>query len=982
MANDDNSGSPNRPFFGNDSFFEEIGRLGRRHGLQSAQDRLERRQIRDNKHTINSLEENPDLMAAVPEVAESARAQNNRLIPRVRQRRESRYDRAVNETVGSIERAFSPSSVNGEMRDISNSEMIQTRGLGMMGMSQRDLEGRRSAIMNEIGGLEKSSVGMAQNGLYNRESRQNPAVLADLQGNYARRRDLVQEAAVVNSALKKQRSIGEDEESKEENLLRAGQRAKGLLGNVSLGQELRSGQGLGSQSMDQLKQREVELSKQLVEALDKLRNSAGESAENIDKMKEEAGKVSENLSKTQAAIGMGGGGGPFNRLSGRDYAGMGMQALNAVGQTAQEALINQPLNTLGSRAGFAAMANQQYRDRNSAIGGDMTSLLMTNPGLAKMMTQVGENFANNTNIVRSANAGVGAIQAGMGGYELGHGIAEQFNPGSHLVGSTTTDIGTGFRELTQGMSQVAISGADYANQTSRSATSLQGRSAVRALGQEAVQVSGDMMQSFYDYSMGTRNAALSAGGSGGRLMAERFAGDRGGRGGLLSTLQNARISPADFNRLSGGAAAEQGNVFDVSQIASARGMERSGFGSMESNMQRMTTLAGAGTNNPTSAMASVLEAAFGRSLDSSKALNLMVSHTAEMAKNSIGMQIGAIDVTKSGADRLASLVNPNNGNQAAAINRAATAEQTLNSMNSGITSSFSDQLGISRIARASGLGRTAAMAFKNINDDEAGAWKARLESYDKMTPNQKQTVAHDLQNAGLGAIVGPNGSVNAKQGITALNTRGQGALADLGILSNIDTHAKGYEAFMSGKLTAKDFASGQYSDLYTSIGQAARLTKGLSADELIAGVNASPPPNGSAKKQASNALSGNGGTAIQRTLDDTATAQNADQANKARIVAQQGGGADKAINEINKSIQSLVKGLNDKTAGSFQNAAGEAAKHFKDGADVFLTAVGRFNSGLGALNTIPMNTSAAVEAKVKELINKSNSVKTPGKSKR
>src|SRR5690606_500837 len=116
--------------------------------------------------------------------------------------------------------------------------------------------------------------------------------------------------------------------------------------------------------------------------------------------------------------------------------------LNTAAAATQEVLINQPLQTLGNRTGFAQMSNAMYDQRNAAIGGNMTALLNATKDIGKVMTDVGGNFKENADIVRGTNLAAGAVTAGLGGAQAVNGVK---NAGLTLGGLGGSDIVSGVR---------------------------------------------------------------------------------------------------------------------------------------------------------------------------------------------------------------------------------------------------------------------------------------------------------------------------------------------------------------------------------------------------------------------------------------------------------------------------------------------------------------------------------------------------------
>lgn len=977
---DDIKNRPNRASFPEDSGFEAIKNIGRKYSSKGPLDAQERQRLNQASESVNGLE---SLIEARPELETSAPLQRgikegretiNGLSARVSLRRETHRDRAIRDTSASVEREFNTKTINGEVRRASQGAGAQDRGMGMSSRSQRELEQERSGLMGQIGKLEERTLNSVQNDLYDVEGKQDPNVMQSIRANYRQKRAFTNKAATIDAALQKQRDMGTDEKSQYRSLFQAGKQANKTIFSQDVESELKSGQGLGALDNKQLREKEINESKGLAEALEKLKNSAGESAETIDKFKEQAHDAAEGLKRTKEAIsqrGEDGGGGNFRR-----YAAMAPGLLNTAAAGVQEALINQPMQTMSNRLGFASLSNAQYGQRNAAINGDMTALLNSTSAVGGKMSEVGKNFSENAEIVRGLNAGAGAVSAGLGVAQIASAAKNNLNPVSQVAGSARAEeLTAGINQTVGGLAQAGTAATDLINQSSSSSANLGGQQSIYALNNEVNKVRGDFRQSFYDYSQGSRSAALAAGGRGGRSIMSNFASDKGDEGGMLGQIQKARIAPNEFGALSAQAGLDQGSVFNQQSIFQARNLERSGVGTKEMNMERMGQLAGAGANNPQSALTSVLEAAFSKGLDSSKALNMMVQNTSEMARSSLGTSQLGMDTTAAASAKISSLVNGDNPNKESAISRAATAQQILQDQTTGIGSNFSDQLGITRIARAANVSSVGAMALKKLDDPTADALKKRIEDYNKATPNEQAKLSRDLQSVGLGEFTGDDGKLRTGDALKGLQGRKQALLGNGNFLNLVNPNTAGYDELASGKLTNAqiDADPKKYKALADQIGRASTFS-GVNGREAVSYLSGESGITEAGKAEAKKMNSGMGGSQSLRDADDAATAGGADMANKARLAAKELGGAAEALGKINKQIQSLVGGLNDKTSGNFQDAASQAAKDFSNSAKDFGRAVDKFDQSVGFLNSIPTNTSQAVKSAVQPLIDKVGSM--------
>lgn len=987
---------PKKPNSLEDAGFEAIKNLGHKYQSKGPLDAQERQRLQLASEQIQGLEafikERPEIAKSktITNSLQDSRETLNKLSPRVSLRRETHSERAVKETMATVEREFSEKSVSGQIRKTAETTGAQSRGISMAGKSQRELEKDRAGIMGQVGQLEEKVAGVAQNELYDKEGRQDPTALEEIRSGFRKKKALTTKAAGIEAALQKKRQEGTDDKSQDRSLLEVGKAAQKVMFKNQVTDELKSGQGMGAMNMPQLKEEETKQAKALTEALEKLKNSAGESAESIDSMREEAKEMADGLKKTQEAIKQSGGQSMDTGELKHRLVSMIPGLMNTAAAAAQESLINQPMQTLGNRLGYAQLSNAQYGNRNAAVNGDMTALLTASKDVGRTMSGVGENFKENAEIVRGINLASGALTTGLGAAQIVKGSAQQFNPlATAAGGAQVSEITSGVKTTVEGLAQATTAGTDLINQSSASTAKLGGEQSIYAINNEVNKVRGDFRQSFYDYSMGSRAATLATGGKQGREIMSDFAADTGQKGGMLDRLQQARIAPQEFTRMAAEGGMEQGSVFDTNQIFRARQLERSGVGTTDMNMQRMTQLASAGANNPQTAFASVLEVAFSKGLDSSKALNLMVQNTSEMVRSSAGATMLGLDTTKSAAERLGALTNQDMPNREMAVSRAATAEQKLNEINTGIGTNFSDMLTTTRMAKEGGVNTVTAMNLKKLDNSTADTLQEQLTDYQKMDKNApgrekaRAGLESALFKAGAGGFVDDKGEIKAEEASKALKIRGMSALAGGNFLNLVDPNTKGYDEFTQGKLSADNIKKDpQFRKLREQVSTAA-ATVGLTEDEIYAQTqraNGTSPVTEAGKAQARKAESGEGGSQALKDADEAATSGGSDMANKARLAAKELGGAAEALGKINKQIQSLVSNLNDKTSGNFQNAAADAASGFQNSANTFNTAAVTFRDSVNIFARIPTSTGDAIKGAVQPLIDKINTI-VPGSGK-
>lgn len=936
------------------SGFEAIEHIGRRAASRSAEDRDERQKLQTASEIIEGLE---DMQASRPNSVlppylandlRRARESRLRLSPRIRLRNEARLDRAEEETRNAISRHFSGRSINGQISELSGNTDIMNRAMGMMNMSSRELEVARADIMSQIGGLESSSTRMVDEGLYDREGNQNPAMMAELKANYRKRDLMVRKLSTITAAERQKQALGEDPKSRTQDLFAMGQKAERTLFESGVSQELRSGTGAGAMSLDQLKQKEVQLSNELLQALDKLKNSANASADEVEKLRNQAENTAEELKKTQEAVrqggGQAGGGGGFVNWMAKYGAAVG-GAIAGAGALYSSVTVDQTNRVTANRSAAAGIANSLYNRRTAALSGDMTQLTMMSSDFLERSQYEGSVNARNSRI----GLGAGLLGGGLilaGGLATLTGVGAAAGVGAIGMGSALLAGGAAAGTAAVGAKMMVNNGTDLARDVTGTAENLAEQQRQIHLQEQMAKITGAQRQRLYNYSMGSRAAMLAGGGKRGRDFFEQWSGI--GADPMLARMEAAGIGTDQFASLSAQAFAGQGDRFNTNQIFAARNLERGGFGDMATNMNRMTALAGAGSNNPQAGLQSVLEAAFTKSLDSSKAIDSMVQNTAAMVQTSFGAQIG-FDTTAASSAILSNLVNPNTENKEFAVNRAAGAAEKMNAINTGIGVNFADMAGTASIARASGVGSAAAMNLKKLDNATIASINAEMERMNKLDPKERavaeKAFASRLSDQfGLTQYIHPlTGEVNKPALMAGINERNKSIFREGTFIGNIDQSTPGYNELIAGKITAEDVKNNpKYKALRGRIGESAAL-QGLTLDEALTRGEAGSTALG--KGLATDAISGKTPTSkSMQDADQLAVAQFREMTKEAGIAAKQLGGVAEALNKINQATQGLAGKLNDKTADEFRSAAATAAKDFVVGADTFKVSVNEFGS--------------------------------------
>jgi hypothetical protein len=262
-------------------------------------------------------------------------------------------------------------------------------------------------------------------------------------------------------------------------------------------------------------------------------------------------------------------------------------------------MIDQRMGQLSNTMGFANLANNRYNTYRQARAGDVASQYSL---LDEGDT---ENFSiemrKASNIVNGIY-GVGSVaQTAAGGVQT----AATLNPVENFI--STSEVQNvrqqGLLQVGAGIAGTAIRIGD----TARQVTANQNQIAAQNLGLEAKKalryVSTEQAQGLRNYHVGLGVAGMGMGENASSFIQEA------GSDAMLDKLIQARLSPEQFTEMAQVGVAGMGSAFKSDNVIASRNLERAGFGSMANNMQRMTTLASAGCNNPQENLANILEVA-------------------------------------------------------------------------------------------------------------------------------------------------------------------------------------------------------------------------------------------------------------------------------------------------------------------------------------------------------------------------------------
>lgn len=575
----------------------------------------------------NQIHNNKRLLAG----EERSRRALSSIVPRLKSYNYALTERLNAQAVNIVGREMADARVSSYTSSLLGQQDVQVTGLGLAQQNSfADLTQQRETILAQIGAIRSDSVKAAESLVGGHGI--NPKVEDNLRRNAARIKELSHQLAPINAAIKTQKSLGLDPESKALSAARLGEKAENLLKLEGLRSDIAAGKGeYGNLSAQDIKRREIEAANNLVKALDDLRNAAGKSTEEIDELSKKVDEATEKFQEVQDAAKAGAGGGG-SRLQGLAALASGAAQLGMLAGRGFTLMgVEQPMMGMANIAGHAAIENRKHDSWRAALAGNMTERLnLTGWELAHAF---GENRAFWARKATEANiaGGVAATAAGTADVvEVGKNVLGAQSFGSVLGDSET--VHRGMRAL-HGLGEGLILGASAAMDRLGELSSGQAGIAGTNLTMDAVRqifhVLGYQRQQYRDHTMGLFQASMN------------IAGDRGV--GFFSNVAGADFMDA---MKSVGLASDQaaslalfgtqniGSLFHESQLVQAQRFQNLGLGSAEENMHRMAMLAASSTESPSHTLEKILENAVAMGLDSSKAISALVESSSAIAEES------------------------------------------------------------------------------------------------------------------------------------------------------------------------------------------------------------------------------------------------------------------------------------------------------------------------------------------------------------
>lgn len=961
----------------------ELERIGARAGRRTTQMSDLEQRIRKEGKLLNRLTEEAQAYPALKEspyyteqvggLRESIRGIRSKM----NSLETTHITRAESEAATYISRQFGQSSLNVQAGALQRQSSVQNRAFSMSGLSYDELEARKADIYSSIRTTERGALNEVK-GLFGKGGVVDPERSAALGAMMGQTHGRLQEVAMINAAQVLQRSQGQDPMARMRRIAEMGQKANQTLAAASIMEEVRQGgvtvsEGgkMRSVANADIQREIIDQSKALAQALKELSDGANKTDKELAKLRSTAEESADNIEKLQTAQGAGGGG--INKAQALNAAA---GAFGAIGGALQSILVGQRLGQVGNIAGFANVENQKYDMYKGARGGDvMSQMLLAQWGAAQGFggeVRAGQQAAN------SAYAAGGVLQTAAGGAQVIEGLGQKANPLAYAAGTSTQNTAAiiqGAQNVVQGAATTATIGFDIGRGVSAGQAQLQAIQADMAARKALLAIPAEQLQQYRDFAVGAGAAAMGMGGGAGAFLRQTTnygIGDEQmmrARQGLpprqlfTERLADARLSPEQFNQMVQMGVNDIGSTFNANNVFAARGLERSGFGSMQQNMQRMATLAQAGSNNPQAGLASVLEAAVSRGLDSSKSLDLMVQNTAQIVSQNATAVSSGMDVSASAATLLAAGMDPNIANKEFALQRAMTAKEAARSIMSNTDVSFAGMVNTARISRTTGLSGEDAIYAAKLSTEQLRTMQ------EQMKTGNTEAVRKSLMAQGVNPNQFKGGLEKGIQGLleSSLYTLAEGGGAGFAL----GTSAQRQNIVAAFKDPNK---AGKLSDEEKTLLGKMGYGVGISGLELLGAGQAvlnAKNDEGSGKK-VSDALAGKGGDDLFRKLDDLRTSgfkQLSEQASQAQKTMQAFGGALENLVKMNKELEDFgARGGEAK----FSTAAKDAADSFGKSTVLFDSSVKAFTGAVAGMISSGLGAQKVDQAVIKDLTDKLN----------
>jgi hypothetical protein len=641
----------------------------------------------------------------------------------------TRFDAATQGIKTATRRAFSSSSINGEVARLQKkstvSEAIRVAYHSPNG-DQVSLDKQEQDLIAKLGHLERGAERAGDLELSGDVDKINRGRQIIKQIG-TRKTQLEEELAVVRGAQAMHRKMGTDTQSRQLNVLEAGEKAAAYVARSDAMQNAARDAASSKiktddKSFEQEAQKYTKIMRELAETSEKLKTATDDAAKALTEKSEQLIKERDKSEIVQSAMQK-----EKERKEERSQkiynrAMMFGSFMDAVSGMATEHFVNRPIAQAQAVQGKADWENQKYYTYEAASAGDIKSQIM----LANKYFEQSEEFGKKIRKGQIAANALTATAAGAQGAASGFGLA------SSVFASFSTSQATGTAglavssaqqhaiNLMQSMSSLAREGTKAFSDNPApdvAQAELQARHAFMQQLLAKGEVGFKQIQGLRDFTVGAHDVAMTMGGQAGENFMNELVNPEN-----IKAMERARISPTEMIKLSAFGAGNMGAAFNKDQIYLAKQLEKANLGTAQMQMQRMSAFASAGSNNPAESLKAVLEAAFSKSLESSKVLNEMVSYTSKMAQSDQMMHLG-LDTAGQYAQRIVAGVQPNSKN-AAEIARSASMAEKLKELGGSVDVNMVDMASTASISTKFNLSSVAATILNKAGPERLASLKS------------------------------------------------------------------------------------------------------------------------------------------------------------------------------------------------------------------------------------------------------------------
>lgn len=758
MADEPNS-SNNKNVNGHFSW-STIEDIGKNHHISLEQKRL-RESIKSKQTALEQYELVP------PETLDEKSRKYFNQLPyaidvgqqRVRAMVENDLQRRNMQATNAIARMYSPSAIRGAAQRFQEDIGVQSTAQSMSGLSYAELSKQHKEITEYLSYTGESAREVAS-GLYSRRGMRK-GLPNEMQQVFGESEEAVKKMAAIELAMRGHRKRGTDPLSQFDDLFSTIHRAEKLVRADKIGEEVRGGGVNITRRGESIAVGGTDVQKELIRESQNLLNtfaklneitqrsqdeitqfgkSTDDTKRKLEGLEKKLDQHRENIDKLNEAERATGGPGQGG-FAGK--AAMAANLISMVGSAAgayKDITVNQEIQRVGNIAGYAAIENQKYQLYKAARHGDVASQL----ALAQTMSAT--DFARTVKVNQAIGGTISDLASGVGQTIGGAGLIAAAQAGSVATGGTSLALNIpGGAMMVGGLSNMAttISGAVKGINTGQAYQA--GYQAYMGAIQQINAIPAEQMQGLRDFYMSGSNIAVGMGAGRGEAFLNRITGRDSGSD-LLKEMANIGLSPTEMMQMSQYGVQNIGSTFDINQVTFAKGLELRNLGSAQQNMARMAQLSAAGANNPSANLETVIASAMKTGLDSSRAIDMMVQNTANIAGRNQGAILSGLDVTGAAGRFAASLIDPNQAkiNQEAAARMAATTEQLANTYATNTSVSLSGMLNISRagdIAKKYGVMGDLGLAATNIAGRDIEFWQSLQREKD---PNKQKTALEEM----------------------------------------------------------------------------------------------------------------------------------------------------------------------------------------------------------------------------------------------